>query len=78
MTQLAIDVTDGQIQAVLTQAANQLTDLTPVIASIGAYMLGRTRERLDTSTAPSGQREVGTFSTSNDRCQTTKEKWGNE
>jgi phage virion morphogenesis protein len=56
MTQIQIDVTDGQIQAALTQTASQLTDLTPIMASIGEYMVGRTRERFDTSTAPNGQK----------------------
>jgi phage virion morphogenesis protein len=56
MTQITIDITDSQIQSVLTEAANQLTDLTPIMASIGEYMVGRTRERFDNSTAPDGQK----------------------
>jgi phage virion morphogenesis protein len=55
MTQITIDVQDSQIQSVLTEAANQLTDLTPIMASIGEYMIDRTRERFDTQTAPGGQ-----------------------
>jgi phage virion morphogenesis protein len=55
MTQIQIDVADGQIQAVLNQAASQLTDLTPIMSSIGEYMVGRARDRFDSSTAPNGQ-----------------------
>ena len=56
MTQITITTDDRQIQAALAEAANRLTDLTPVMASIGEYMVGRTRERFDSSTAPNGQK----------------------
>lgn len=56
MTQITITISDRQLQAALAETSNRLTDLTPVMTSIGEYMLERTSERFDGSTAPNGQR----------------------
>jgi phage virion morphogenesis protein len=56
MTRIVINVDDRVLQAVLTQTAEALDDLTPVMGAIGEYMLGRTRERFDAQTAPDGQK----------------------
>ena len=56
MIQITIDTNTQGVQAVIDEAVNRLSDLTPVMASIGEYMVGRTRERFDSSTAPDGRK----------------------
>ena len=54
MTEIRITINSGVTQAQLDRAANKLTNLAPMFASIGEYFLGRTRERFDSETAPDG------------------------
>jgi phage gpG-like protein len=56
LTQFTITTNDRAVLDALQQAANQITDLTPVMESIGEHFLLRTRERFDTETAPGGNR----------------------
>jgi phage virion morphogenesis protein len=56
MTQILIGVDDRRLQIVFTETTKVLDDLTPAMGAIGEYMVGRTRERFDESTAPDGRR----------------------
>jgi phage virion morphogenesis protein len=54
VTQIQITVTDDQLQAALAELVSSAADLTPAMAEIGEYLVRRTRDRFDRSTAPDG------------------------
>jgi phage virion morphogenesis protein len=54
LAQISYSFTDAALQAALEGYANRLLNLEPVFEDLGEYMLRRTRQRFDTSTAPDG------------------------
>ena len=54
MTQININLNSAIAQSSVSELSRKLSDLTPVMRSIGEYMLSRTRERFDSETAPDG------------------------
>jgi len=53
---ISIEVTDTGVQAALKALAQRLTNMQPVMQSIGEDIVSRTKERFNTSTGPDGQR----------------------
>jgi phage virion morphogenesis protein len=56
MAQIQFTVTDSELQAALGEIADRATDLTPALNDLGEYLVRKTRQRFDTSTAPDGTR----------------------
>jgi phage virion morphogenesis protein len=52
MTQ--ITVVDAELQAALSEFIGRAENLTPALNDLGEYLLRKTRQRFDTSTAPDG------------------------
>jgi phage virion morphogenesis protein len=49
-----ITVVDAELQAALSEFIAQAENLTPALNDLGEYLLRKTRQRFDTSTAPDG------------------------
>jgi phage virion morphogenesis protein len=56
MAQIQVTITDDQLQAALGNIVDRATDLTPALKNLGEYLVRKTRQRFDTSTAPDGIR----------------------
>ena len=53
---ITIEVDDRRVLDVLSALIERLDDLTPVMQTIGEYLVGSTKRRFATSTAPDGSR----------------------
>lgn len=53
---IKIDITDSGVQEALNRLAETGNDLRPVLEQIGEFLVGSTRQRFATSTAPDGTR----------------------
>lgn len=49
-----ITVIDAELQAALSEFIGRAEDLTPALNDLGEYLVRKTRQRFDTSTAPDG------------------------
>lgn len=49
-----ITVVDAELQAALSEFIGRAENLTPALNDLGEYLVGKTRKRFDTSTAPDG------------------------
>lgn len=56
MTQYKISLDSIATQSSIAELTAKFGDLTPVMGSIGEYMLGRVRDRFDSETSPSGSK----------------------
>jgi phage virion morphogenesis protein len=56
MANITVRIDDAALRKAIDRVIDHMADLTPAMQDIGEYMLGATRDRFDTETAPDGSK----------------------